>query len=265
MSAAGVEVANSSYNPPWWRFFFAMVGPVLVSLSFYLDGALSFISFIVLFGFIPVLEIFVQGSDGNLDEAGERGAAANKAYDVLLFSIVPIQYGLLTYYVWMISQGGLSGVELVGKTLAMGIACGLLGLNVGHELGHRREAFPQFLCKMLYLSTLYMHFFIEHNRGHHANVATDEDAASAARGENLFAFIPRSILGGYRSAWALEAKRLRRRKTSFWSLQNEMIRFQVIQLVALGVVCGVFGWQSSGVFCDCLVPRNLLPRDGELH
>ena len=168
------------------------------------------------------------GSDGNLDEAGERGAAANKAYDVLLFSIVPIQYGLLTYYVWILARVA-SGVELVGKTLAMGIACGLLGLNVGHELGHRREAFPQFLCKMLYLSTLYMHFFIEHNRGHHANVATDEDAASAARGENLFAFIPRSILGGYRSAWALEAKRLQRRKTSFWSLQNEMIRFQVIR------------------------------------
>ena len=56
----------------------------------------------------------------------------------------------------------------------MGTLCGH-SINVAHELGHRKNNYEQFLSKILLLSSLYMHFFIEHNRGHHLKVATDKD------------------------------------------------------------------------------------------
>jgi alkane 1-monooxygenase len=53
---------------------------------------------------------------------------------------------------------------------------------------------------------LYPHFWVEHNRGHHVRVATDDDPASAARGEALYPFWARSISGGVASAWRLDRR-----------------------------------------------------------
>ena len=248
MTAAATAAEQTEYNPPWWRFLVAFIGPTLVFMSLTLDGAYSFTAMVVVFGLIPLIEFFLSGSGVNLDENSEKKAAENKVYDWIIYSMIPLQYGFLAYYLWTISQGGLTGFELVGKTLGMGIGCGVMGINVGHELGHRREALPQFLAKVALLSSLYMHFFIEHNRGHHSNVATDEDPASAAKGRDLFTFLVTSILGSYASAWRLEAKRLRRRKERFWGLHNEMIRFQLIQLAAVLAVSAVLSWWSALAF-----------------
>jgi len=248
MSAGEIAVETPGYNPPWWRFFVIFVGPTHVFWSLYLDGAFAFTAMVVVFGLIPILELIIPASEANLDEQSEAQAASNPAYDWLIYSMIPVQYALLTYYFWILSQGGLTTIELVGKTLAMGIGCGVSGINVGHELGHRREAFDQFLAKTALLSSLYMHFFIEHNRGHHSTVATGEDPASAPKGRVLFRFLADSIVGSYASAWRLEAKRLRRRKQGFWGLHNEMIRFQLIQVAAVLFVGAVFGWWSALAF-----------------
>jgi alkane 1-monooxygenase len=56
----------------------------------------------------------------------------------------------------------------------------------------------------------YAHFMIEHYRGHHVRVATRDDPATAQRGESLWRFMPRTLVGSWRSAWVLEATHLRR-------------------------------------------------------
>ena len=86
-----------------------------------------------------------------------------------------------------------------------------------------------------------MHFFIEHNRGHHKNVSTDADPASSRLGETVYAFYFRTIWGSWMSAWHLEAEKLKRNNLPFWSTKNEMLRFQVIQLVLLISIGLVFG------------------------
>ena len=48
---------------------------------------------------------------------------------------------------------------------------------------------------------LYMHFYIEHLYGHHKRVATEEDPATSQKGENFYSFLPKSIIGGFMSAW----------------------------------------------------------------
>jgi alkane 1-monooxygenase len=86
-----------------------------------------------------------------------------------------------------------------------------------------------------------MHFFIEHNRGHHKHVSTDLDPASSRYGETVYAFYGRTIFGSYRSAWQLEAERLKKKQLPFWSLKNEMLNFQLIQLILILLIGLVFG------------------------
>jgi alkane 1-monooxygenase len=88
-----------------------------------------------------------------------------------------------------------------------------------------------------------MHFFIEHNRGHHKNVSTDEDPASSRYGESIYAFFPRTISDSWRSAWKIETDRLKKAHIPFWSLQNEMLMYQLIQLAFLGFIAAVWGWK----------------------
>lgn len=120
-----------------------------------------------------------------------------------------------------------------------------MGINVGHELGHRSTKLEQTLAKMLLLPALYMHFFIEHNKGHHKNVGTDADPASARRGELIYTFWWKSISGSYLHAWLLERERLRKEGQPFWSLKNEMLIFQFLQLFYLGAIGVFLGWQMA--------------------
>lgn len=77
-------------------------------------------------------------------------------------------------------------------------------------MGHKKDSLERWLSKITLAQTCYGHFYIEHNRGHHVRVSTPEDPASARFGETLWEFLPRSVIGGLRSAVHLEAQRLRR-------------------------------------------------------
>jgi alkane 1-monooxygenase len=42
---------------------------------------------------------------------------------------------------------------------------------------------------------MYSHFYNEHTKGHHKNVATPEDPATARINESIYEFIFRSVVG----------------------------------------------------------------------
>ena len=120
-------------------------------------------------------------------------------------------------------QPELTWVTLVGRISAMGLMCGAFGINVAHELGHRSTKHEQWMSKALLLTSLYMHFFIEHNRGHHRNVATPEDPATARKNEWLPTFVVRSVIYSYLSAWRIELTSLKRTGISPWSFRTFLI------------------------------------------
>src|SRR5690606_31521738 len=68
-----------------------------------------------------------------------------------------------------------------------------------------------------------------------------EDPASSRLGESFWAFLPRSVVGGIRSAWELEAKRLRHQKSPVWSLQNDVVNAWVMSVVLFGGLVAGFG------------------------
>lgn len=67
-------------------------------------------------------------------------------------------------------------------TFVWGYMGGVNGL-AGHELIHRREAHNKALGMFTYTKILYSHFVLEHGSGHHRNVATPDDSATALKGE----------------------------------------------------------------------------------
>ncbi len=189
----------------WKAFKYAT--PILIyALSvnaFFAKDIGIFLPLIVVWIGIPVLELLFKPDPSNMDAAEEEIAKTDRTYDYLLYMIVPMQYVALFLFLNSFTQEGIEGWMIAGRIFVMGLLCGTFGINVGHELGHRTVRFEQQLAKTLLLTSLYMHFYIEHNRGHHKRVSTPEDPSSARPGESVYAFYLRSIIGSWR-CWGLQ-------------------------------------------------------------
>jgi len=192
------------------------------------------------FFFIPIIEVLVGPSAKNLSTAEEEVAKADKLYDWLLYLIVPIQVGFVIWYFFNIQTVQIGTTTFWGRTFSLGLLCGVLGINVAHELGHRVNRMEKNMAKLLLMTSMYPHFYIEHNYGHHRNVATREDPASSRYNESLYRFWIRSVWNSYLSAWKIENKRSKR-KPGIHPFKNEMWRFTVIQVVILIGILAFFG------------------------
>ena len=221
------------------KYLLTLTIPLSVFFSFQ-GGLFSYLGLFYAFGVIPFLELFLSSSKKNLDDENEKKALDDLFFDVLAWLMVPIQYGLMGYYCYVISLGVHNPYEIVGMTLSMGTACGVLGINVGHELGHRTTWIEQKMALALLLTSQYMHFFIEHNRIHHKYVSTPDDPASAMKGQTLYNYFPQTIFGSWFSCFKLD------RSTTLLYLG-----IQISFLVAIGLVFGVssmVGALVSGIF-----------------
>lgn len=212
------------------KYLFAYTIPLTAVISLYFQGVWSYSTLLYAFGVLPILELIVPSSSENLNESERTTKLSNRLFDWLLYLNIPIVYGMVLWFCQIVYTGGLETYEFVGMLLAVGIVLGSSGINVAHELGHRQNKTEQLLSKVLLLPELYMHFFIEHNQGHHKNIATDRDPASARYNEILQVFWVRSVVGGYFGAWRIEANRLKQTGQSFFSVSNQMIIFQLIQV-----------------------------------
>lgn len=191
---------------------------------------------------IPVAELLINPDPANMTAAEEELARKDRTYDYLLYLIVILQYIMLVKFLFSMKSTSLSPVDIAGRIWVMGLLCGIFGINVAHELGHRVNRFEQFLAKSLLLTSLYMHFFTEHNKGHHKRVATPEDPSSARYGEMLYLFYFRTIFFSYLSAWHIANEELRKKDKPVISLHNEMIQGHLIQLALIATIYFIFGW-----------------------
>ncbi|MEZ4980304.1 MAG: alkane 1-monooxygenase [Saprospiraceae bacterium] len=226
------------------KYLLAYTGPLLVFLGLNWNGWWTWGFTIESFLILPVLELFIKRDTSNVNQEEESSREGMWFFDLLLYSHVPILFLLTFWYLQLITSGTLSTFEMVGLTASQGIFLGGFGINVAHELGHRTRPIERIMAKTLLLPNLYMHFIIEHNLGHHKNVGTDADPASAKKGELVFFFWIRSVVGSYLNAWKLEAKKMKREGKSTFSLSNEMIRFTLFEMAYLAIISWYFGSQG---------------------
>ena len=228
-----------------WRdlkYLLAYSIPLAVALGLYFQGIWSYNGIWVAFVLIPLLEVFFTGTTKNLSKEEEQTQNNKWLFDLLLYLNVPMMAGLLAWYFYCLTHDPLAVYEIVGLTLTMGIYLGGVGINVAHELGHRPNALAQRAANALLLPNLYMHFTIEHNYGHHVNIATPKDPASSRYNESVYGFWFRSVVYSYLSAWEIEARRLQRLDKSPWHWSNTMLHYQLIQLAYLVGIGLAFGW-----------------------
>jgi alkane 1-monooxygenase len=214
------------------------------SAGFLWGGAAVWFTPILAFCIIPALELLLQPSTANLSAAEEEMAKNDRLYDALLYAIAPLQYGSLLLFLYTVAQKNGMGPALAGQVVSMGILCGVFGINVGHELGHRQHRFEQLLAKSLLLTSLYTHFFIEHNKGHHKHVATPHDPSSAPYRMWLYHFHLRSIWGVYLGAWRIAAADLKAKGLRVLHYKNEMLQLQLLTLAFLVAIGAAFGWMA---------------------
>src|SRR5665647_511430 len=149
----------SRVHKVWRRYKYflpILIIPIIMFISFKFLGYWSFFAFGFVYVFIPVVEFIFTGTTENFTAQEESDERKDIYYDLLIYSMVPMQYFILGLYLWTITSRPLVWYEYLGITLAMGIACGALGINVAHELGHRTKKYEQWMAKSLLLTTLYM-------------------------------------------------------------------------------------------------------------
>lgn len=224
------------------KYLLAYLIPILAALGIAWAGWWSYGAALFAFVFLPLYELVAPANGRNLSEDESNARGSSRYYDWLLYAHVPILFLLIVASLYRVSFTVLESWEIVGLVLSMGLTLGAFGINVAHELGHRSSKFEQLLAQMLLLPNLYMHFTVEHNRGHHRYVSTPEDPATARYGENLYAFWIRSTFGAYLNSWILEKKRLLKTNRKIISLQNKMIVFTLLQLAYLAAIYLFFGF-----------------------
>ena len=218
------------------RYLLAYTVPATAFLGLRLGGPWVWLTLGYTFGLVPLLEWLVRPAPGTPEVAAATEARRHPFFDGLLYLNVPLLLALLGYFLVRVASGVFGAAETAGAVLAVGICIGALGINVAHELGHRARPAEQRLAQVLLLSGLYLHFFIEHNRGHHRHVATPLDPATSRLHEPFWVFLPRALAGEYRSAWHLEAERLHRAGQPTWTPANQMLRFQAAHAAVIGAV-----------------------------
>ena len=224
-----------------FKYFSILILPIIVYISFTSKGWLTHMPAIVFFGVVPLLEFFIKPNENNFSKEQEKIEKENKLYTYLLYLTLPIQVGFLIFFFYSIQEPNLTNSEIFGRIFGMGIMCGVIGINVGHELGHRNNRLDEFIGEILLLTSLNTHFLPYHNGGHHYNVATPKDAATARKNEILFTFWLRSHFSSYLEAWRLENRRMQQENRSWLHYQNRMIIYTICNLALLSLIYFFFG------------------------
>ncbi|MFZ1686941.1 MAG: alkane 1-monooxygenase, partial [Flavobacteriales bacterium] len=231
-----------------YRYLLTLVGPLFGLVGLLGHGAWCWLFPIYGFIVVPLTDLILPTKHGRYSKEEEEAALNEPLFDWIVYAIVPMQWGLLILFLFTIGGPGLTGWEIAGRVATMGLLCGVYGINVAHELGHRSKRWERDLSRSLLLTSLYMHFIIEHNRGHHRHVATRQDPASGRRGEPIYFFWVRTVVRSWFSAWRLERERLTKAHLSVWSTDNEMLRYLFLQCAFCLAVILLFGWFTLAAF-----------------
>ncbi|MGQ0530779.1 MAG: fatty acid desaturase [Panacagrimonas sp.] len=246
MNATTVEAAQGTWiDGKRWAWLMSPAFPVVSVVAFSIfmaggHGAWLFSLPIVLYVIAPLADWLIGEDRVNAPESAVKALDADRYYLRIVFAYIPPQYVVTVMGAWIATQMPLAWWEMLGVILGTGVANGI-AINTAHELGHKTSNLERWLAKITLAPVGYGHFFIEHNKGHHKNVATPEDPASSRMGETFWQFLPRTVIGTFRSAWNIEKNRLERSGKSVWSMENENLQSWAMTVLLFGALTAWLG------------------------
>lgn len=234
-------------DPKRWAWWFSLGVPALIGLGPLLmlwqgDPLMLLWPLVFLYLAVPLADALLGEERSNPPESAVAQLEADAYYRFITYALVPVLWGAFVFAAWFVASHELPWYAWLAMVLNTG-AVGGFGINLGHEMGHKHHRLERWLALVTLAPSGYGHFTIEHNRGHHAQVATPQDCASSRMGESIWRFVWREMPGGAVRAWRLESQRLRDQGLSVWSLQNQILQGLAITLALWAMLLLWLGWQ----------------------
>ena len=204
---------------------------------------LAWVPIVLFYVLIPLLDTLIGEDKHDILGQMESEAELSRFYKYMVHGLMPVIYMTWLYGAWFVVNYELP----LSSYIALGIAHGwglAFAINSGHEVGHKTDKFSKWMALLMLAPSFYGHFRIEHNMGHHSDVATPRDSATARFGEGFWAFMAREYPGAWKRAWRLESRRAARKNYSKWSLKNEVVASVIMQLILYAVI---IAWLGSAV------------------
>ena len=219
-----LDKIESSYV--WYSALFLQL-PIQMWVGFYIEW--HYFTFLTCFVLIPIIDNLL-GEDLHRPQKYHKTALSEPiVFQGLLWLWIPIQTGFMIWGCWVLTQSNLNIFEQIAFFATLSLLTGS-GIIIAHELGHHSHQANQVFAKYLLSTVGYLHFFVEHNRGHHQRVATLNDPATARYGESFYQFLPRTVLGSWQSACQFEEERLKQKKLPILHWKNQMIWSGILPL-----------------------------------
>ena len=213
---------------------------IVTIVGILLGGGYTYMTVIYAFVFIPALEMLLKESNEEMSDEVKKNRSMDVFFDILLYLNIPLVFSIFFLSLNLLLYSS-SSFEIVGIIASTSIMMATNGINVAHELGHRKSFFSRTCSKLLLMPSQYMHFYIEHNFGHHVNVGTAEDPATAKYKQSLYSFWITSVIGQYIGAWKLQLKLLKISKYKFFSIKNDMMFYVIFQLMFIYLIYFNYG------------------------
>ncbi len=163
---------------------------------------------------------------------------------LLPYAYIPLQ---LCVTAWAIGEAAhTTAVGIVCLGLSVGVTTGVFGMLAAHEMIHSRNRSERFLGTAMLTGMAYRHFRIAHVQGHHRWAGTERDSATARLGESFYAFLPRTLAGQVREAYAFESKRCRAHGRS--AIANRVVQDGLVVALLLVSIAVFFGMSGLAFF-----------------
>lgn len=226
-------------------FLFSFSIPIIILVSFYLPSSpWVYAAIIYTYLLVPLVDIVLGKDRNNVLRSQFEDLMSDSYFDFLVYSHVYIQYFFLCWMSYVLTFYNLNYWQILGLVVSQGVYAGTI-INVAHELGHRASRVAQFHAKAALISVAYIHFIVEHNRGHHVHVATPHDPATSKKNQSLYAFWWQSVVGSFKSAIQIEKKLAKRYNYEFLSFDNQLISGHVFTILLFVIITLVFSTLSG--------------------
>ena len=220
----------------------------------------------ILLGFGIFIIFYIVGDTFFGEDLSQPNLNNKWALDAMLYASVPTTFILMTVCIWLVTpfdwpimhwlsskigydfiaaKANTHAIEIIVAVVFCGLMLSGIATVVGHELIHRIGNKKAITTGRWLLSLSFdASFSIEHVFNHHVHVATEKDPVTAPRGRSIYKHVPIAIWGTNKSAWQIEAKRLKRKKSGVFTLHNQYITGWLMTAAWLGFVFLVASWQG---------------------